>query len=319
MSIPNYKQSEIAKITRFSDKKKRKCIIANCNNHSINSHLLQRNGLLKTISVDSHLIERKLIDPNKFSRNKHPFEFKRVGLKNAFSLSLLCNKHDSEIFKPIESLSVNFESYESQLLLSYRATLAEIRKKEIALDKFQGILDSKVLNGEIDRLPIENTLRGFQYGINDLKVFKNLFESEFSTNNNNFIFKVFKYPLIKIYASAIFSPDKTFSLNSENPSIHYEQIFIHLLPLENELLIICGYHKQYQNRFVRKYVKNWVDLNSNKLGIRLTKLFCDRIENWGLSPEVFDRIGSEKLKKFNIQASSTIYFPDLFSSNLNIF
>jgi len=315
----NYKQNEIAKIHRESDKKKRKCIIDGCENHSINSHLLQRNGLLKNISVDGHLIERKLIDPNKFIKDQHPVEFKRVGLKNAFSLSLFCNKHDSEIFKPIESSTVDFELYESQLLLSYRVTLAEIRKKEIVIEKFQNMLDSKVLDGKFNRFPIESLLRGFKYGINDLKIFKNIFEKEFVTSNKNFVFKTYKYPLIKIYASAIFSPDKTTSLDSEDPNIPYEQIFIHLLPLENELLIICGYNKQYQNKFVRKYVNKWNKLNSKKLGIGLTKLFCDRIENWGLSPEVYDRIQTEKLIKFNLQAKSTLYFPDLFSSNLNIF
>ena len=129
-------------------------------------------------------------------------------------------------------------------------------------------------------------------------------------------FHTYSYPLIKIYASALFSPDKTFSLNSENPNIPYEQIFIHLLPLDNELLIVCGYHKDYQNRLVRKYVKKWANLNSQKLEIQLTKLFCDRIENWGLSPDVYKLMDSEKLKRFNEQAKSTIYFPDLLPSNL---
>ncbi len=319
MGRPNYKQNETAKINRIADRKKRKCIIEGCNNFSINSHLLQRNGLLNNISVNSHLIERKLIDPNKFVQNESPFEFKRVGLKNAFSLSLLCSKHDSEIFEPIENSSVNFKSYQSHLLLSYRVTLAEIRKKEIALDKFQGMLDSKVLEGKFDRFPLESTIKGFEYGINDLRFFQKIIENELEYENGNFIFHIYSYPLIKIYASALFSPDKTFSLNSEDPDIPYEQIYIHLLPLESELLIICGYHKDYQNRFIRKYVKKWANLNSKKLGIQLTKLFCDRIENWGLSPEVYELMNPEKLKRFNEQAKSTLYFPDLFSSNLNIF
>jgi hypothetical protein len=319
MARPNYRQNETAKINRIADKKKRKCVIEDCDNFSINSHLLQRNGLLNNISVDSHLIERKLIDPNKFVRNESPFEFKRVGLKNAFSLSLFCSKHDLEIFEPIENPFVNFKTHQSHLLLSYRVTLAEIRKKDIAIDKFQGMLDSKVLDGKFDRSPLESTIKGFEYGINDLRFFQNLIESELESNKNNFVFHIYSYPMKKIYASALFSPDKTFSFDSENPNIPYEQIYIHILPIDNELLIICGYHKDYQNRFVRKYVKKWANLNSKKLGIRLTKLFCDRIENWGLSPEVYEFMDSEKLKKFNVQAKSTVYFPDLLSSNLNIF
>ena len=103
MTIPNYKQIEISKIQRASDRKKRKCVLDDCNNYAINSHLLQRNGILSNISENGHLIERRLLDANRFIRDESPFEFKKVGLKNALSKPLLCGHHDSAVFKEIEN------------------------------------------------------------------------------------------------------------------------------------------------------------------------------------------------------------------------
>lgn len=320
MGNPNYKQIEISKIHRASDRKKRKCILNGCNNYAINSHLLQRNGILNNISENGHLIERRIIDANQFIRNEPPFEFKKVGLKNALSKPLLCSHHDSEIFKDIENGQTDFESYHSHLLLSYRITLAEIRTKEIAAEKFRNILNSSVLSGKFTRFPIESTLKGFEYGINDLRYFISLLEKEFNSNERNFVFESTSHPLIKVYGSAVFTPDKTFSIDAEDPNVPYEQIYIHVLPLRSELKIITGFHRDYEDNYVRKFVNRWTMIKrKNRLGVELTKLFCDRIENWGLSPEVYRRMDKEKLNRFNKQAQKTLYFPDIFSNNLNIF
>lgn len=320
MNKPNFKQNEISKIQRASDKKKRKCVISGCNNNAINSHLLQRNGILNNISENGHVIERRVKDPNQFVMGVTPSEYKRVGLKNALSKPLLCNYHDTEIFKPIESDNVDFDSYYSHLLLSYRATLAELRTKEITIEKLQNTLDSKILHEKFDRFPIETLIDGMKLGINDIMKFIKIFEQELQSENENFVFQSFSYPLIKVYGSAAFTPDKTFDWNSTNPDIPYEQIFIHIIPLKQELKIIAGYHKDFQNRYVRKFIYNLSAIKrKNKLGIELTKLFCDRIENWGMSPEVYRRIEKKKLERFEKQAKKTLYFPDMFTSNLNIF
>jgi hypothetical protein len=49
-------------ITKNINNKKWKCLIDGCECDSINSHMLQQNGILNTISEDNHLIEIKATD-----------------------------------------------------------------------------------------------------------------------------------------------------------------------------------------------------------------------------------------------------------------
>jgi len=66
-----------------------------------------------------------------------PIIFERVGISNALSHPVFCQKHDTEIFKPIEQSNVEFDTYESFLLFSYRAICAEIRKNKLILNNIQ--------------------------------------------------------------------------------------------------------------------------------------------------------------------------------------
>ena len=112
-------QNIIAKIRANVKKKDCECLFSDCENKSINSHLIQRNGILSNISIDGHLYELKVIDVNKFGKEKYPINFKKLGVKQALSYKLFCNKHDTNLFKNIENTKSNYESYESFVLFSY--------------------------------------------------------------------------------------------------------------------------------------------------------------------------------------------------------
>ena len=68
-------QNIIAKIRANIKKKDCDCLFSDCETKSINSHLIQRNGILSNISIDGHLYELKVIDVNKFGKEKYPINF----------------------------------------------------------------------------------------------------------------------------------------------------------------------------------------------------------------------------------------------------
>ncbi|WP_298780402.1 hypothetical protein [uncultured Polaribacter sp.] len=314
----NSRQKEIFKISTEENTRKRNCIIDGCNKKAINSHLLQRNGILKNISNNGHLVERKLKDPFKWAKNDEISEFREIGLKKAFSLPLMCSKHDSEIFKPIETPPLDFENYHAQLLLSYRVTLAEIRKKEIVVDTYTRIINSEKItlrNPENDKA----FLRGTKYGMKDLTQFKKLIEAEIKTPTNSFHFEYFEFSKFETYASAIFSPPKTFTFGSTNPEKPYEQGFIHVIPLEDGLKVIVGYHKQYVNRYLKKFVKKWRKTNNDNLSEQLSQVFCRNIENWGTSPNMYKSMTKENIELFNKYFYLSEILPGFMIPKLNLF
>jgi hypothetical protein len=273
--------------------KKWNCILDSCPSNSINSHFLQQNGILDNIAEDNHVIEVKQEDMFNWSKNLPPLNFKSVSVKKALSLNLFCNIHDSEIFKPVETKPIDFTDYKNHLLLSYRVVCAEIRKKEINIETFTRLINSNSLRG---KLPVENFetfINGTKRGIQDLVIYKEKFENEIENNKNVFDFKVFKYPLIKVYCSASFSPYETRKTPFENSLLKY--VFIHFIPNNDELYIIVGYHKDNVKPFITEYIDSWKDLELNDLELNLTNLFATKVENWGLSPLIYKNM-SNKLK-----------------------
>lgn len=294
--------------------KKWNCIVDSCENKSINSHFLQQNGILNNISEDNHVIEVKQTDTFSWSKDQPPLSFKRVSVKKALSLDLFCNPHDSEIFKQVETAPVDFTNYKNHLLLSYRVTCAEIRKKEINIETFTRLLNSNSLKGKLPLDHYKTFLEGTKMGIKDLNEYKQKFEKELNTENEEFEFKVFKYPLIKVYCSAAFSPYETRQTPFEDSLLNY--VFIHIIPNEKELYVIVGFHKENIKPYITDYINSWRNLSMQELELNLTNLFATKVENWGLSPLIYENM-NEQLKTDFINYTADNSSNHLMSQKVN--
>lgn len=309
----------IAQIHKNVSKKKWKCILNNCSETAINSHLLQRNGILNNVAYLGHIIEVKASDIHSWSPKKPPITMKRTGVNNAFSIPLFCNYHDTTIFKHIESGSIDFNNYKTQLLLSYRVVCAEIRKKEISLEIHNRILNSSNLIGHIDIEITKAFLEGTSLGIKDLFFYKELLEKELENEDQQIYFKLFQYPLIKTYASATFSPLDYLTIDpkQENPFV---AVYTHIIPYDNKLNIIVGYHKKYITDWIIKYVESWNNLSPDQLGKKITNLYAAHIENWGISPIIFNNIKKSTIDKFmKYRHENTMNYTQDQETDINIF
>ena len=291
------KQNVIAGISKKLKNKKWKCMVDNCDEIAINSHLIQQNGLLSNISSNGHLIELRMIDAYKWVNNKLPFEFCRVGIKHALTHKIFCSKHDSGIFKPIETDCTNFESLEAFLLLSYRSVCAEIRKKEINIDQFTEMLKSKVLLGKIEYDFYNSNIEGNKLGIQDLMILKKDFEAEIESKRGKYRFFVHKYPKFEIYASAIFSAnDIDYFQHFLEPDL--DNVYIHFLPLVDNFLILVGYDCDHVSDKIITFCDSWLNLSMENLQKKVTTLFTYNVENWGLSIDLYNKISAKTKAKF---------------------
>lgn len=289
----------IEKVQRLSErekdivKKKWLCMCPHCTNPAINSHLLQRHGVLSHIVEKGHLYEIGREDFYKWDENS-PIKIKKVGLQQAISFPLFCNKHDTELFAPIEGDLIDFEDYRSQLLFSYRGLCSEIRKKE-----FNQIRNVAFYEGVIK----DAVTAGTDCGLNDLRYYKNLFEQELDFATQKFKFFLFSYPLIKVCTSgtASYEPVDYGDESSVKKTLMKQVLdgfFINIIPQVNALEIIIGYHENHANAALRKYVESWQNLSLEELQVKLTDLFASKLEMWCISPSIFENISDEKKQKF---------------------
>lgn len=277
--------------------KKWACVNGDCEENAINSHLIQQNGILRNITKDNHFIEAKLSNPHTWDANKPPITFKRIGITNALSLKIFCSKHDSELFRPIENSSQNFETYESFLLFSYRSTSAELRKKEIEIERCNRLLNSNILKERAIAHGYNDRLLGLKLGFGDILSLKNDFEEELIDMRDRYTFCTIRYPKFEVYASTFFSANDI-EENVESPTHHLESIYLHLLPLKDEFLILIGYHNDYKPHGVDLYIESWKNLSRVNLEKKITTLFLMSSENWGISTELFKQIKNESKVKF---------------------
>jgi hypothetical protein len=286
----------IANIHKNVRSKSWKCIADNCDMQSINSHLLQQNGILDNVTFNGHVVECSPTDMFSWIKGAAPFNMKLRGKKEAFSIPLFCSHHDTVIFKEIETHPISLSSYRVQLLLSYRVVCAELRKKERAIELYNRILNAETLKTEGPFDEIESYLEGNRLGIIDLKNIKVLFEEELKENQLNFIFKFYLYPFLGVYASAVFSPIDYSKVHPNQESL-FNQVYIHIIPYEDHLNIIVGYHKDYVDDWIKEYVESWADLNKEEIEKKLTHLFTAHIENWGISPKLFKVIKKDNIER----------------------
>lgn len=272
------------------------CIIDDCKSQAINSHFLQKNGILSLLTENGHLIETKLPDSYYFQKSIPQLEFKKTGVKQAISVKLFCKKHDDKIFKFIEKNDYEFKSYQSFLLFSYRVTCGELRKKEIYHEIYLRIYEDETLEN-INNEFLLGYINGFYLGLINLQKLKLIFEKEISAKENTFEFKAYLYPRIDIYASALFSPMDD-ELNIDSTQEELENIFIHIIPREDETILLVGYHKEFSNLWTKNYVESWGNLSQENFEIKISELLMTRIENWGMSQKLYCSIPKQNIEKF---------------------
>ena len=107
------------------------CMAPGCNDKCINSHVLQKNGILSQIASNNHIIEMKPTTIWEIETHSL-FKYQKIGINDGFTFPGFCAFHDKEIFKEIESTTVKFDSYKAQCLFSYRGLCQEMKRKDVA-------------------------------------------------------------------------------------------------------------------------------------------------------------------------------------------
>lgn len=175
------------------------CFAECCNQPAIDSHILQKNGILHHIAEKKHLMT---LNNNNITGS---YKFERIGVNDIFTFKGFCNTHDTEIFKPIESGDFLLTDYKNQLLLSFRGLLNELRKKEILIEYFNAILSDPELSYYLNTQMLMMNIQNQKLAINDMQKFKDLFETDIQTGSENFRFIVRELDRIPVCTSAIFS------------------------------------------------------------------------------------------------------------------
>lgn len=271
-------------------KKKRKCFLTNCNNKSITSHLLQKNGILNHIATDNHLYQFG-IDPYK----PNLFNFEKIGVNKAFTFPGFCNKHDTSIFKEIETEEIDFSQYRTNLLFSYRILANELRKKEILIDRFTSILNDFALNLYYDYRyfhDLKERIKGHRQALKDGEYYLKHFYSDINNNTKNFTFLTIELPYVEFCASGVFTYETTAEINNI-PDWLWDKpltdIYFNLLPVQGKSIAIFGCLTEMKDK-CWNYISEFDIPEKNSSLKKIGDLLLTRVENWLCSESVYTHL-----------------------------
>jgi len=282
-------RNEIYKIQKKASKTSRICMFPKCANTAINSHLLQKNGIISEIAESQHVME---IINQPFAENLQIF--KKTGHKDIFTFPGFCDKHDNTIFEPIEGEVIDFEDYQSQLLFVYRALVNERSKKIIIIDTNNRILESRKLKsmlsiGYIHHL--QDAISGSEAGIKDNLHFESMLLSNLGdVSKRNFKFIIRRLPRYEICASGVFTYETTEELINMGANIDepLTEIYFNLLPTENELILIIGCHNDYKDK-CWEYISQFESIEDGKVLKLISNILLCQMENWTTSISFYNK------------------------------
>jgi hypothetical protein len=264
------------------------CFHPNCCKQSINSHILQKNGILSQIAPNKHLWQ---IETDNFSDSL--FVFKRRGLNEIYSFNCFCRDHDRDLFSKIETDKIDFNDYESCLLFNLRILYNELFRKRVNVLHFRFLLER--LPKIYDTPGFMEQIRQQELGIEDLYFTEKQIWNDLENKTESFVFENRELSKLELCLSSFFNYETTNEvnlykkLNNGKDIERLSEIFINLFPYGNNSILLMGYHK-IDERNVRGYFYNYFKENEKRVQRRLTNLMLFQCENWVCSESVYDKI-----------------------------
>jgi hypothetical protein len=288
---------------RKAKKKHRNCFELGCSEKAIDSHILQKNGIISKISEKGHVIEC-VIDP--FHKD-YRLKFKRTGINDVFTFKGFCSTHDDVLFTEIEKTDFDLSNYHHQLLFAYRTSVNETRKKEVIIDGYKSLE-----RDPISRVPvwyIEETMLGQLMGIKDSEYIRDLLSRNIkSLTVRDFIFYNFDLPLLEICICGVY----TFETSAEIKKMEIDldpkflapltDVFVTFLPHNKKSILSIGFLKGYNETCDQFYGKLFRDGNQETIIHHISDLILLQIENWIVSETFYHK----KIKSKEVVIKSII-------------
>ena len=282
-------QYEFAKIyheTRnLSIKKVKKCYFPNCTKPPINSHILQKNGILNKLAINNHLWEKSI---NHF--RKPPFYFKKTGINEIYSFNCFCKEHDNKLFEKIEQRHIDFDDYYSCLLFTLRTIYNEVWRKEVNIEQYKLFLSRGVFKGLQSEI-IRETIRQEKLGISDIKKIENDVWEDINSGSQNFVFSNRKLKQIPICFSALYNYETTLEMHNYR-MLHgkdmdrISSVFANLFPYGENSILLMGYNKKDASK-IKPYFNTFFKNSEKKVETQITNMLMFTTETWVISETLY--------------------------------
>lgn len=254
-----------------------RCYHPACIKDAINSHILQRNGMLSVIAEDSHLWE---IEVDNY--RSEFYHFKRNGLKQVMTFNGFCEEHDTAIFKDIENDEIDFTSYRTHILFTYRTLCNELFRKEVNMSFYTCLVNK--LQDKYNNERFHLHCKGERLGIQDMKVIEKRLWEDIDKGTESYKFRIKYLPKVNLVISSSFNyvtsneSSSYFMRTGKHPD-SLGELYINLVPYGENTILLMGYNKS-EEKMVKDWFDKFFDCADEQTFTRITNLILFQCETW---------------------------------------
>ncbi|MCP6717972.1 MAG: hypothetical protein KJI70_00290 [Patescibacteria group bacterium] len=270
---------------------------SSCSGPIIRCHSIQNSRSLDSISKNGHVLSFVLLSLFELEKNKGVIELKKVSKNKVTTFFGFCQKHDSELFKPIELFDYKGEEIQN-FLFAYRALSKEVYVRINMLKAMQEFSGHPFMEKNIYDL----FMLGFRAGTRDLVGHKALFDNSLMEKNYGDVmsYRISTNLKPNILVSSIFYPEYTVNglsiQNLADISRFKEGIQITIFPNRGTTEILFTWHKN-KSQAPEILIGSIDKLNEEEKLETITQMIFSHCENIVVSPEWWENISSDRKKK----------------------
>ena len=269
-----------------------------CSEPLIDSHSIQDSRILEKLATDNHVIhitfDKSCVSKSTIDNFIEPTcKYEPISIHKASVFVGLCNKHDTKLFRPIDTEDLDMDNKEHIFLLTYRSVLKELSSCISSAAMNQSMFLSKVelgetsgdvptLDGLLPVLLFERAYVFYQY--------KKLFDDDYLSGNYDNI--AWKYIILDnastVATSAVFTPMEM-ATNDEDP----ERLCINVFPYKDKMYVLFSCRKE-DEYCLNNYIEEVFRTDGAYQKYLISKIILRNCENTVFSSNYFAQWSEEK-------------------------
>ena len=273
------------------------CMCPNCTSKTIGSHVFSRSHILEPISCDSKIYQFEQ-RPLLYSE-EGIFRYNLCGINKAFKFNGFCNKHDNELFVPIEPKCgyVDWQVPLNQYLLSYRTVCRELYVNMVMYDVLAHVIRFVETDIPYYKENIILQLAKVSASKATLKYYKQFLEKGiFESDYTELKFKYCELPFqIDLCVAAPIHVN-----DGRGPCFKYnyqEVNIVNIFPYYGKTIVFIGYSDKFDNKWLETIMPKFVSLSPQIVSSAFVDILY-RIEFHAMSAKLYDSLKNDKLEAF---------------------
>jgi hypothetical protein len=282
---------------------KTSCLYPGCNDFPIKSHSLQK-SLLKSIADNTNHIKRITINAEFKVNGQFTINEENIGINEASTFAGFCNKHDAEIFAPIETNNIDLTNNEHLFLLLYRSICREYYESNKSYILFRDVVNDLIKDMSEDNMLgpcflIQLYLQFCEYFyIEKIKEASDICLINKIWDNNYKYFHIALDKPLPIFVNTFFAVQGT------NCDILYKKDItkewplycsVTIIPQNGKLNIFYSVAKDQCNELIA-FLRRFENKNTEELELFLSDLIIRNSDNFYISPDYWNRL-PEKINR----------------------